>query len=178
MDISKLNVDGAKWWRVLKQWRNGKDIDGIEVRKLLESGDPVPVDANQMLADIVAGEAKLKRGNRAMYNDDILKSPELVVGIVRRIEGCIKDPAKLGEDADDETRAHYQELHRRSKLKRTQAKITPNAAAVKHAAIALDVSKSHVRTKIGEYNKYLKRMAQKYGITIEEAERRINLRKP
>jgi len=160
IDLSKLNLDISKWRRVLKQWRDGEDVDGLEVRELLESGEPVPTAANQMLADIIAGEVKLRRGNRPMYNGEILSSPDLVVGIVRRIEELIRDPERLPEDAHAETRAYYQDLHRRSKLKRSKAKTTVNAAAVKNAAASLGVSERHVRTKIGEYNKRKKQRAK------------------
>jgi hypothetical protein len=159
-----------EWMGIVRGWRKSKLIDKQEVLKLLRSGVPVPAYAAEFLADALDDdvEFEFKRGNKPWYPRSFLYRAVTVMHQVRTYEGWIKDPATLPEDTDKESRQTIESLHRRTKRQRGK-RTTPNKAAVALTGEYLELKARHVRSKITEFNKGVKRFAEKHGCTVQEA---------
>lgn len=171
IDLSELHLHFGKWDLLLDRVRRDKRVTKAEVLELLRNDEPLTGDAKLFVADVIEGNHSFQRGNTDWYPKDIVRRPRFVVSLVRAMERYIKDPDNLPESFDDETRHFYRELHRRSKLKRSRQKITPNQKAVAMAAESLEITERHVRTMIKEVNRQIEAFRDKHGCTKDEAER-------
>ena len=170
MDLSEIRFteNESKWFDILKRRSKDERITKTEIIALLRNGEPTPSEANGFLADVLSKDYTFKRGNTKWYTDNLAANPRYVASAVRMIEAAIKDPSKLLADLDEESRKEFEELHRRSKMRRSGNRIKPGAAAKQRVADAFGISVSHVRTLITEFNSKAKAQAKKEGCTIAE----------
>jgi len=154
------------WTAVLANWQKGKQIDKNEVIKLLKSGKPIPLEANEFLAKALTGEFKFKRGNKP-FDPRSMFNAKLVVASVDCIEAIIKNPESIPDgDEYKEGRAHYIEINKLVTYK--ESKTTAREQAKIEVAKMLGISVRRVESLITDRNKELKRMADGFGVTVSE----------
>lgn len=54
-------IKDSPWGRILTDWRKGR-IDRVAIVRALESGEPMPVQANALIAGLLSGALKATRG--------------------------------------------------------------------------------------------------------------------
>lgn len=173
-DLRDMELPGP-WDRIVKAWRDGEQIDRNEVTRLLTSGEPVPVEANEFLAEAIKDQKernfKFKRGNAPWYADNVLTSPRMVYDLVEGLKERILNPS-LGDDP--EQRRWLAEAYKKATRKHSHGERVPaRKQAIEQVAYHLDLTPSHVETKIKEYNKELRQIAAHFGVTVREVKAAI-----
>ncbi len=84
----------SRWAQAIADWRATGSTARIEA--LIVSGDPVPEEQRQVLADIVAGRVKRTPGRRASDTVGAVAWPVYVRHLYeQRVEVLRRDPARL-----------------------------------------------------------------------------------
>lgn len=160
MDIAK--IPDSPWWPVLADFRKGK-VDKAEIIRLLETDAPVPPEANPLLAGLLAGKIRARRGNKPMIHWYARQSAvELALGL----EGMIKDPSTIPADYDKETRDWIKAMG-------LQTVGTPRTKALEFAARAFGMSEATIKKLITARNKRLQAIADKHGVTVGEVKKAL-----
>lgn len=162
---------GKEWYGIVLAWRKAKPIDKQVVIKLLRSGAPVPSYAAEFLADTLDDDVKFefKRGNKPWYPGNPSHRADFIVRFIHQFEAWIENPGLLEADTDNEFRKVIMDYNRLAKSP-PEHRITANKSAVLLVAEHMGLSETKVREKITEFNKGIKRFAEKHGCSIASAE--------
>jgi hypothetical protein len=168
MDLAKLTRSITPWATLVANWHKGKQIDRNEVIRLLESGKPIPLEANEFLAKALANEVKFKRGNKPSYPPQSAGYAKLVVATVDFIEAIIKNPETIPDgDEYKEGRADFIKMNQRATRKRAK-RTSARQQAKDEVAKMFGISVRRVESLITERNRELKRLANHFGVTVAE----------
>lgn len=166
MDLKEITESFTPWTFLLADWHKGKKIDRNDVIKLLKSGKPIPLEANEFLAKALTGRVKFKRGIKPLDPRSTFNAT-LVVAYVDLVEAVIKNPESLPDrDEYKEGRAHYKEINKQVTYKESQT--TARKEAKIEVAKTLGISVRRVESLITKRNNEIKRMADKFGVTVSE----------
>lgn len=131
MDIA--NLHNNEWLRLVSAWQKGT-LERQQVLDLLASDEPVPEGAKPMLASVISGDYKFKRGNKP--TSVFTKYPRegatarYLVGVVER---HIKDPDEIPDDAPADYKQRIQAAHERANYKNRKSE-TANMQAKRMVA--------------------------------------------
>lgn len=118
---ANLRRDLNPWRLILERWQQKREVDKAAVVRLLESGEPVIVEANALLAGLLDGTMKATRGNKrgASRGDklpDLRHVPiyqRIVSERVQWVESLLKDPAKIDALENKEQKDKFRALRMR-----------------------------------------------------------------
>ena len=161
MDIAGLADFPQCWAEILQDWRRGT-VDRAAVIRALESGHPMPPEANALLAGLLDGSIKAKPGNKQEH------PPRRMDGLMARtyeeIKTMLRHPDRIPDDYGKEWRAWLGALRSRSTG-------TVSEKAVEATARLFRCSPRRVRDSITRQNAVLKSIADTHGVTVDAVKR-------
>lgn len=169
-DISKIAWPRSPWDREIGKWKQGKEVDKARIVGLLENGEAVPVKANALLAGLITGEIKARKGNKPGRFASPLHR-KMLVEQVEVFATMIADPSKIPAEHDKEFQDWIKALH-------LQSHGTPHQKARKIVADWAACSDGLLRSFITERNNRLRAIAEEHGVTLAAVKKALKVGEP
>lgn len=126
MTINLKGLGGfTAWSRIERQYQRGEPVTRDQIHEALDSGDPIPVELNPMLREIVTRGYRTTQGRaKSEEVEDALELEKLhgfVSHMVDEISACIKDTSKIKDHWGHNLKYEIQNHARQHRAKRRRA---------------------------------------------------------
>lgn len=158
------------WDTHVSEWRKRGEVDLASIVKLLETGEPVPAEATALLAGLLTGAVKARRGLKPGIFAS-LSTRRMVADDVARLETMLADPATIPDEFGKESRDVINALRLRNGG-------TMNSKARELVAEIFGISKSYVAQLITERNRGLQVIATQHGVTLADVKIALRIGEP
>lgn len=154
MTIDLKGLGLSAWDNLHRRYQRGEPIKRDEIHKALDSGDPVPVELNAMLREVVTRGYRTKQGQGKSEDVEMAAELEKLHGfishMVATVEACIKDtttiPHEWGHDLKFKVQNHARQLGAKRRRANYDVKAkTPKERAREVVGEMFGISASAVR---------------------------------
>lgn len=113
MDLNELS---GPWFSILQDVKNGKRVEKQEIIDLLRSGEPVPRECQDLLADALSGKLLFRRGAKPHWATKAALSLLFIMEDVAHLESLITNGFSDEDEPSPEAQEWLIKLQKEARL--------------------------------------------------------------
>jgi len=170
-DIANLfGLSLSPWDTVVGKWKRKNEVDKTEILQLLEADEPIPAIAHPLLAGLIDGTIKARRGRKPGAYQKFMRKE--IACTAARMETMLKDPDTI----PDEYGKEWRDWLRAARMKRGDGTMSERAKRL--TAELYGVTERFVRACIEQYNTQLRAIAKEHRVPLAAVKRAVGYGKP